>query len=142
MERVAECQCGGPKVIVSGEPVQVYLCHCRACQRRTGSLAHWGTRWAKNQVRLEGPVQIYRRRADSGFDVRSHLCPNCGTTVMAEGDRVPDLCVIAAGCFADPSFPAPTSSIWEESMHTWVTIPSASEHHQQSGPPPPPEVRQ
>jgi hypothetical protein len=39
MERVAACQCGGLRAIVTGEPLQVYLCHCRACQRRTGSLA-------------------------------------------------------------------------------------------------------
>jgi hypothetical protein len=139
MERVAECHCGELKAIVSGEPIQVYLCHCRACQRRTGSLASWGTRWARDQVRLEGPEKIYIRRADSGNDVKCHFCPNCGTTVMAERDSAPNLCVVAAGCFADLSFPAPTRSIWEEAMHSWVSIPSVTEHHQQQGPSPPPK---
>jgi hypothetical protein len=142
MERVAECHCGELKAIVSGEPIQVYLCHCRACQHRTGSLASWGTRWGKDQVRLQGPQKIYRRRADSGFEVRCHFCPNCGTTVMAEGDRVPNLCVVAAGCFADLSFPAPTRSIWEETMHHWLEIRTISERHEQQGPPPQPKVSQ
>jgi hypothetical protein len=38
LERTAQCHCGALKVITSGEPVQVYLCHCQSCQRRTGSV--------------------------------------------------------------------------------------------------------
>jgi hypothetical protein len=30
------------------------------------------------------------------------------------------ICVIAIGSFADPSFPAPTIAVWEESRHPWV----------------------
>jgi hypothetical protein len=138
MERVARCHCGQLKVIASGEPGRVYLCHCKSCQRRTGSVAHWGTRWEKSQVRLEGAEKIYTRKGDSGFDLRFHFCPNCGTSILWEGDRQPDSCGIAGGCFADFDFPAPTGSIYEEAMHSWLDLPSVAEHHQQGFPPPPP----
>jgi len=59
MERIAECHCGTLKVIASGEPERVYLCHCRACQRRTGTAFHFGTSWLKGQVRIEGAAKIY-----------------------------------------------------------------------------------
>src|SRR6201997_1633376 len=54
MERVAECHCGQLRAITSGEPESVYVCHCKACQRRTGAIIHNGSRWLKSQVRIEG----------------------------------------------------------------------------------------
>ena len=52
MERVAECHCGQLRAITSGEPDSVYICHCKACQRRTGAVIHNGSRWLKSQVRI------------------------------------------------------------------------------------------
>ena len=70
MERVAMCHCGQLRVITLGEPDSVYVCHCLACQRRTGSVIHNGTRWMKDQVRIEGEHRVYGRVADSGCRAR------------------------------------------------------------------------
>ena len=102
MERVAECHCGQLRAITSGEPDSVYVCHCKACQHRTGAVIHNGSRWLKSQVRIEGEHKTYGRIADSGFEIRFHFCPNCGSSVFWEGDRSPTTCGIAVGCFADP----------------------------------------
>jgi hypothetical protein len=69
MERIAECHCGQLRAITSGEPESVYVCHCKACQRRTGAIIHNGSRWLKTQVRIEGEHKIYGRIADSGFEI-------------------------------------------------------------------------
>ena len=69
------------------------------------------------------------RIADSGFEIRYYFCPNCGSTIFAEGDRTPEFCAVPAGCFADLSLPAPTISVWEESMHSWLAVASVAEHH-------------
>ena len=132
MERVAECHCGQLRATTSGEPDSVYVCHCKACQRRTGAVIHNGTRWLKSQVRIEGEHKVYARKGDSGFELRFHFCPNCGTSLFWEGDRSPTTCGIAVGCFADPSFPAPTSSGYEESMHPWLGLPSGTAHFPQA----------
>jgi hypothetical protein len=132
MERVAECHCGQLRVIAVGEPEQVYVCHCKACQRRTGSVVHSGSRWLKTQIRVEGEHKVYGRPADSGFEIRFHFCPNCGSSVFWEGDRNPDYCGIAVGCFADPTFPAPASSGYEESMHPWLGLPPGTERFPQA----------
>ena len=118
MERVAECQCWQLKAIARGEPSSNYLCHCKACQRRSGSAIQWGMRWEKHQVRLEGQTKVYARKADSGFEIRYFFCPNCGSTIFAESDRTPEFCAVPAGCFADPGLPAPTISVWEGSMRS------------------------
>jgi hypothetical protein len=54
MERVAEWHSGALKAIASGEPEYVYVCHCKACQRRTGAVVHSGSRWLKSQVHVRG----------------------------------------------------------------------------------------
>ena len=97
-------------------------------------MLHWGTRWEKSQVRLAGEAKIYTRRGDSGFDLRFHFCPQCGTSILWEGDRAPEICGIAGGCFADLDFPAPTGSIYEEAMHSWLALPSVAEHHDEAFP--------
>ena len=68
-------------------------------------------------MRVEGEDKIYARMADSGFEIRFHFCPHCGTSVFWEGDKNPATCGVAVGCFADPDFPPPDSSGWEEAMH-------------------------
>jgi hypothetical protein len=138
MERVAACHCGQLKAIATGEPGRVYLCHCKSCQRRTGSAVHWGTRWEKAQVRLEGETKIYTRKGDSGFDLRFHFCPECGTSILWESDRTPEICGIAGGCFADLDFPAPSGSIYEEAMQSWLALPTVVERYRQAFPPSPP----
>jgi hypothetical protein len=52
-----------------------------------------------------------------------HFCPTCGSTVFWENAGFPGLVSVAIGNFADPSFPAPTLAVWEESRHQWVTLP-------------------
>jgi len=132
MERTGQCHCGSLKVIASGEPERVYLCHCEACQRRTGTAFHFGASYLQERVRLDGERKIYERDADSGNRIRFHFCPNCGTSVFWEGDKSPATCGVAVGCFADPGFPSPDSSGWEESMHRWLGLPPAIAHFPQS----------
>ena len=59
MERTALCHCGSLRVIVSGDPDRVYVCHCAACQRRTGAIMHSGAAYLKSQVRVEGASRVY-----------------------------------------------------------------------------------
>ena len=65
MERTAHCHCGSLRIIATGEPDRVYLCHCEACQRRTGTSFHFGATYPKERVRLEGERKVYERDADS-----------------------------------------------------------------------------
>src|SRR5215472_14939059 len=94
MERTALCHCGSLRVIAAGKPNRVYVCHCVPCQRRTGAIMHSGAIFLKNQVRIEGASKVYARNADSGYEVRFHFCPNCGSNIYYEFDRSPDECGI------------------------------------------------
>jgi hypothetical protein len=54
MQRTGQCHCGSLRVITTGEPDRVYLSHCQACQRRTGTAFHFGATFPKEQVQLDG----------------------------------------------------------------------------------------
>ncbi|HXQ52542.1 MAG TPA: GFA family protein [Stellaceae bacterium] len=128
IERTAQCHCGALRVIASGDPGFVNLCHCQACQRRTGAVVHSGAYYPKAQVRIEGASKVYVRTAAEGRKLRFHFCPECGSNVYWDADLRPDFWGIAVGAFADPNFPAPTASVWEESKHGWVAVPPGVQH--------------
>jgi hypothetical protein len=41
----------------------------------------------------------------------------------------PQLIAVPVGAFADPSFPVPRVSVYEDRMHSWVQLPDGVEHH-------------
>jgi hypothetical protein len=120
--RSASCACGQLRVTCRGEPDKVSLCHCLDCQRRTGSTYGIAAFFPRREVTAEGRWSSYARSSDSGFKVTFHFCPVCGSTVFWEPERMPEAIAVAAGSFADPSFPAPTQSVWNERRHPWVTF--------------------
>ena len=118
--RTATCACGQLRAICSGEPHKVSLCHCPACQRRTGGPFGVAVFFPREAVSVEGEASIYRRAADSGFYVVHRFCPRCGSTVWWEALRLPDRVAVALGAFADPHFPGPSQTVNAESRHTWL----------------------
>ena len=125
--RCAACSCGQLRVEVDGEPVRVSMCHCLACQRRTGSAFGMQARWPAEHVRIEGRSTAYVRISDEGEARTFHFCPECGATVWFQSD--PERIAVPIGAFADPSFPPPNVSVWEERRHSWVTVPDDAEHY-------------
>ena len=61
-------------------------------------------------------------RGDSGSACTFRFCPNCGGTVSYYSEGMPDLTAIPIGTFADPAFPSPQYSVYEQRAHAWVTI--------------------
>jgi len=120
--RSASCSCGQLTVTTSGEPVRISVCHCLACQRRTGSAFGVQARFPRDAVTVTGRGTRYVRTADSGKTVTSTFCPDCGATVYYELELVPGFIGIPVGGFADPGFTPPQVSIYEEHRHPWVVL--------------------
>ncbi|MGY4358473.1 hypothetical protein ACVW0J_004966 [Bradyrhizobium sp. i1.7.7] len=81
--------------------------------------------------RSRGTPSEYVRKAASGGNVRSYFCTHCGSTVYWKADNLPGMIGVAVGAMADPNFPAPLRSVFEQSKHGWVEI-NGAEHFQQS----------
>lgn len=129
-KRLASCSCGQLTAEVVGEPVRISICHCLACQRRTGSVFGEQARFPREALTVSGNSTEYVRAGDSGGKARFHFCPTCGATVFYEIEGAGDLVGVPVGAFADPGFPAPRVSVYEERMHSWVVPPPDAERFQ------------
>ena len=118
--RTATCSCGQLSIKCSGEPTLVAQCHCLACQRRTGSTYGIGAFFPRAGVNVSGAEKTFTRQSDSGYPIVFHFCPECGSNVYWEPRRKPEVVAIAAGAFADPTFPGPTKEVFIEHRHHWL----------------------
>jgi hypothetical protein len=126
--RIAQCSCGAVRVETQREPLSVVACHCVECQRRTGSVFGVGAYFPLAQVKLHGVTTSFSRTTESGSHFTSHFCPTCGTSVYWFAGKIAGHVGVAVGAFNDASFPPPTRSVWEQSMHSWVQIAPAEQH--------------
>jgi hypothetical protein len=129
LTREASCSCGQLRLVASGEPVRVSVCHCLACQRRTGSAFGLQARFPRERIHIAGDSRQYVRISDEGEPRNFSFCPECGATVYYVAGSAPDVVAVPVGAFADPDFPAPSFSVWESRKHAWVTLPPGVEHH-------------
>jgi hypothetical protein len=128
-ERRASCSCGKLQATVTGDPVRVSTCHCLACQRRTGSSYGYQARFPAQSVTISGRAKQFIRHSDEDAEIRRfNFCPECGATVFHTDGDSEDLIAIPVGAFADPAFPPPQVSVWEERKHGWVVVPHEAEH--------------
>ncbi|MFD0739776.1 GFA family protein [Lysobacter koreensis] len=128
IERLASCSCGQLTAHVAGEPVRVSICHCLACQRRTGCAFSHQARFLRANVSPSGISSEFVLAGDEGPGAKFHFCPRCGATVYYEPLSMPDYVSVPVGAFADPGFPPPSVSVYEERMHSWVVPPASAEH--------------
>ncbi|MGV3481945.1 MAG: GFA family protein [Sphingobium sp.] len=129
--RTATCGCGQLRLACQGEPVRISICHCLECQKRTGSVFAAQARFPVGNVAIAGRSSQWTRVGDSGTAATFHFCPECGSTVYWEPSAFPGFISIAVGAFADPNFPPPGVSVYEERQHPWAMNAGALplEHH-------------
>ena len=126
--RIASCSCGQLTATTTAEPLGVSVCHCLACQRRSGSVFAAQARFAASAVSVAGESTTFVRVGDEGGRGTFRFCPACGATVYYTVDAFADSVIVPVGAFAEPAFPAPTFSVYEERMHAWVTMPADIRH--------------
>ena len=85
-------------------------------------------RFRKASTEIKGQSKQYVRVGDEGSKITFNFCPTCGATVHYEIGGLEECIAIPVGAFAEPSFPAPTFSVYEERMHAWVGLPANIEH--------------
>ncbi len=126
--RVASCRCGQLRAEVRGEPTGVSVCHCHACQRRTGSVFGAQASFSRECVAVEDDGTEFVRVGDEGGRFGLTFCPRCGSTVFYVEEGNEREIAIAVGASADSRVPAPTISVYEERRYSWVSVPDDAEH--------------
>ncbi|RVV98876.1 GFA family protein [Mesobaculum littorinae] len=98
------CLCGELSYSVTGEPARVIVCHCRFCQRATGSTGMVDAIFPEATfVQRTGTPLVHRHLSQgSGKEVRVHFCGRCGGRTHLTFDAIPGVVGIYAGTFDDP----------------------------------------
>ncbi len=122
MQHIARCSCGGLSVRATGLPLKVSACHCKSCQRRTGSAFGVAVFYNRQDVTTEGASRTFVRTGDSGKALTFHFCPSCGSTVYWHPDFRPGLVAIAFGCFDEAGSLALDQSVYDADAHSWVHL--------------------
>lgn len=100
------------------------MCHCYACQKRTGSAFGVQARFPSERVAIRGSSTSWTRTGDSGAEIEFHFCPTCGSTVFY---RIETFIAVPVGGFADRDFPEPRVTVYETRHHPWVKIETRGE---------------
>jgi hypothetical protein len=120
--RTASCFCGQLRIRVESHPRGVGICHCLACQQRTGSVFAALASFAA-PFKVFGTATEYVRVGDQGAKFIFRFCPVCGSTVFHTEDGDDGSVSVAVGAFADPAFPVPRVSVYDSRRHPWVQLP-------------------
>ncbi|MCF1485518.1 GFA family protein [Agrobacterium vitis] len=122
MKQVAKCSCGKLSAVATGEPRKVSACHCKSCQRRTGSPFGVAVFFERSEVVIAGESRTYVRSGDSGMNLTFHFCSDCGSSVYWLPEFRPGLVAVALGCFEDAERFELDQSVYNESAHPWVSL--------------------
>jgi hypothetical protein len=116
------CLCGKVRYTASGDPAFVGVCHCRDCQKFTGSAFSVVIGVPKPAFSLQGTVTTYSKPGDSGKQIERQFCPECGSSIVDEASAFPGVVMISSGTLDDPSWVKPAMQIYCDSAQPWVQL--------------------
>jgi hypothetical protein len=120
------CSCGAVRYRLMDEPLIVHCCHCRNCQRQTGSafVINLVIEGDRLEVTAGEPVRVDVPR-DDGSVQPIWRCPACQVALFSEYGR-PDLRFVRGGTLDDPDAATPDVHIFTRSKVPWVTLPEGA----------------
>jgi hypothetical protein len=116
------CLCGAVRYRFDARPWALNACHCMDCKKLTGATNLLMVLGPREAFSFDGPVERYRKRADSGNEIDIVRCANCGVRLWNEPLSAPQLVIFAAGTLDDPIWVVPTSHIFTRSVSPGVVI--------------------
>jgi hypothetical protein len=102
------CLCGKVRIVASGAPWRVGLCHCLDCRKHHGALFHASAIFPHDAVTIEGETREYAGRS---------FCPRCGGSVFA---RSADEIEVSLGSLDSPNQFMPTYELWTIRRESWL----------------------
>ena len=129
------CACGTIRYTCAAEPLFSFNCHCRACQRASGS-GHAALLLVPTEAftLTTGTLRYHRGTADSGQTIERGFCPECGSPLVLRGHRASSFGFVGimAASLDDPSRFRPTANFWTSMAQPWTVMDSKLTKWEQS----------
>lgn len=123
------CMCGGVQYSFPGAPLLTAVCHCRQCQRQSGSAFSIVAAVPRQGLALSGETKVFMDKGDSGRPVERHFCPNCGSPIMSVIEPMPDMVLIKAGTIDTVAELTPTIEVFCENALPAFPAMTGTERH-------------
>ncbi|MGH7864371.1 MAG: GFA family protein, partial [Candidatus Binataceae bacterium] len=119
------CSCSALRYKLTASPLIVHACHCRDCQRITGSAFVINIWIEKEFVRSDGAApKSFTLKGGTGKDHEVFFCAKCGTYVWSRYEAAPgDSLFVRAGTLDKPHTIAPDVHIFTRSKLPWLKLP-------------------
>ena len=102
------CLCGDVRIVASGDPYRVGICHCLDCRKHHGALFHVSAIFPADAVTVEGEAREYAGR---------HFCPRCGSSVFGKSE---DEVEVNLGTLDATDQFRPTYELWTLRRESWL----------------------
>ena len=116
------CLCGKVRYSADGEPTFVGVCHCKNCQKGTGTAFCVVVGLPTPALSVQGTLQTFTGRGDSGKATYRRFCPECGSALIDEAEVMPNVTMVMAGTLDDASWVKPGMEIFCDSAQPWVEL--------------------
>jgi hypothetical protein len=121
------CACGQVRYRLSSAPMFVHCCHCRDCQRQTGSAFVLNALIETDRIEvLAGEPKAYSMPTDSGRPHDIYRCEKCGVAVWSDYGRRRHVRFVRVGTLDDPTTVTPDVHIFVRSKLPWVKLPDGA----------------
>jgi hypothetical protein len=121
------CACGTIRYKLRNTPLIVHACHCRDCQRLSGT-GFATTIWIESKFVEPGPTApaSFRLKGGSGQPHDVFCCERCGTTVWSRYHPVPWALFVRVGTLDSPDAVEPDVHIFTRSKLPWLELPAGA----------------
>lgn len=116
------CLCGQLRYSSDADPVFTGFCHCKSCQKLTGTAFSVVVAVPSPMLTVTGDSKVFDSQGDSGQGTHSTFCPTCGSSVIGTADIMQGISMIRAGTLDDTSWLKPTMEIYCDSKQPWVSV--------------------
>jgi hypothetical protein len=121
------CACGAVRYRLTSAPMFVHCCHCRDCQRQTGSAFAINALIETDRVAmLAGAPEPVAMPTDSGHPHDIYRCPACRTALWSDYGRRKVLRFVRVGTLDRPAALPPDVHIYTRSKLPWVALPEGA----------------
>jgi hypothetical protein len=118
-ERTGSCACGAVRYVLKGEPQAIAVCHCRHCQKQSGSAFSFNLIVKEVDYKQWGETKFYVTTGDSGRPSFRHFCADCGSPVVTKAAVMPGMIIVKAGTLDSMEGLQPQREIYTDRAVEW-----------------------
>lgn len=131
MTSSGSCQCGSISYQVEDkERLLTYACHCKDCQKRTGSAFSMTSLYPIEALSIDGELSVQELTSSKGIDKKRFSCSKCGNLIYSIGSDLAGFIKLQTGTLDDTSSLMPEAHLWARSIQPWISLPTSSPQYE------------